>query len=81
MLMGYIFAWSTWRNEPNGSDVAGSLGTVLGGAVLQFLERLGPCEEKMALYIIGLVVGYIVYLIILKFNGADKLSWPEFAGI
>lgn len=67
LLMGYVFAWSTRRNEPNGSDVAGLLGTVLGGTVLQFLDRL-HCEEKMALYIIGLVVGYIVYLLILKLN-------------
>lgn len=68
LLMGYIFAWSTRRNEPNGSDVAGLLGTVLGGTILQFLDRLGPCEEKMALYIIGLVVGYVIYLILLKLN-------------
>lgn len=67
LLMGYVFAWSTRRNEPNGSDIAGVLGTVLGGTVLQFLDRL-QCEEKMALYIIGLVVGYVLYLILLKFN-------------
>lgn len=68
LLMGYIFAWSTRRNEPNGTDIAGILGIVLGGTVLQFLDRLGGCEEKFALYLIGLVAGYVVYLILLKAN-------------
>lgn len=68
LLMGYIFAWSTRRNEPNGTDIAGVLGTVLGGTILQFLDRLGGCEEKFALYLIGLVIGYVIYLVLLKSN-------------
>jgi len=70
LLMGYVLAWSTRRNEPNGTDVAGLLGTVLGFTIIEFLTRL-KCDEGFALYLIGLVVGYVLYLILLKFN------WPK----
>jgi hypothetical protein len=67
LFIGYIFAWSTRRNEPNGSDVAGLLGIILGGTLLQIIDRL-HCENGLALYLIGLAIGYVVYIALLKFN-------------
>lgn len=70
LFIGYIFAWSTRRNEPNGTDIAGLLGTILGGTLLQIIDRL-KCENGLALYLIGLAAGYVIYLILLKIN------WPS----
>lgn len=69
LFIGYIFAWSTRRNEPNGSDVAGLLGTILGGTILQMVDKL-HCEDGLPLYLIGLAVGYVLYIFLLK------MSWP-----
>lgn len=70
LFIGYIFAWSTRRNEPNGSDVAGLLGTILGGTILQMVDKL-HCDEGLPLYLIGLAVGYVLYIFLLKMN------WPN----
>lgn len=67
VLIGYVFAWSTRRNEPNAMDVAGLLATIVGGSIITMLSDL-QCPERTALYLIGLVIGYVVYLIVLKYN-------------
>jgi lysozyme len=67
VLMGYVFAWSTRRNEPNAIDVAGLIATIAGGTVVSSLSELN-CPERLSLYLIGMVVGYLVYLIVLKLN-------------
>jgi xanthosine utilization system XapX-like protein len=69
LFIGYVFAWSTRRNEPNGTDVAGLLGIILGGTLLQVVDKI-HCENALPLYLIGMAVGYVIYIILLKVN------WP-----
>lgn len=65
LLLGYVFAWSTRRPEPNGTEVASLVSTVLGGTVLQLLNQI-DCQDRLAIYIIGVAVGYALYLIVLQ---------------
>jgi hypothetical protein len=69
LFMGYIFAWTTRRNEPSGTDVAGLLATIFSGTLIQMVDRL-ECADRLPLYLIGVAVGYAIYLLLLK------LSWP-----
>lgn len=69
LLLGWVFAWSTRRPEPTGQEVAALVSTVLGGAILQLLNQI-DCPERLPIYIIGVAVGYALYLIVLRRNFA-----------
>lgn len=71
LLLGYVFAWSSKASDPkpSGNEIAGLLGTVLGGAALQLLNQI-DCPERLPIYIIGVALGYLLYLVLLNFK------WP-----
>lgn len=63
--MGYIFGWATRRSEPSSTDFAAILGIILGGTALNVINQI-DCPEKLPLYLIGIAVGYVLYLVVLK---------------
>jgi hypothetical protein len=70
LLAGYLFAYSSRKEQPNGGELAALFGTVLGGASLQLLDKFSQCAEAFPLYVIGVTVGYLVYVVILQ------IKWP-----
>ncbi|MGH9554124.1 MAG: hypothetical protein ACRD3W_32400 [Terriglobales bacterium] len=67
LLMGYVFAYASRTTAPNGNEVASLLGTVLGGTATSFLANL-HCDQALPIYVIGVAVGYLVYVFLLAQN-------------
>ncbi|MGH9553290.1 MAG: hypothetical protein ACRD3W_28170 [Terriglobales bacterium] len=79
LLMGYVFAYSSRNAQPNGSEVASLLGTVLGGTATSFLANL-HCDQALPIYIIGVAAGYLVYVFLLAQNWAKVQINMNMAG-
>jgi hypothetical protein len=68
VLLGYAFAYSARQQQPNANEVAALLGTVLGGSALSLVSKFDQCADAFPLYVIGVAVGYLLYLLALKGN-------------
>lgn len=68
LLLGYLFAYSGRQQQPNANEIAGLLGTVLGGGALSLIEQFKQCGDALALYVIGVAVGYALYVFVLQRN-------------
>lgn len=70
LLAGYLFAYSSRQEQPSGNELAALFGTVLGGAGLQLITKFADCADAFPLYVIGVTVGYLLYVVILQ------IKWP-----
>ena len=68
LFLGYVFAHSSRQQQPNGNEIAALFGTVLGGGALNMIEQFRECHNAFALYVLGVVIGYIIFVFILKRN-------------
>ena len=67
LFLGYIFAWSTRNQQPSATEFTTLFSTLLSGTVITLLGQL-QCPYVLPIYIIGAVLGYIIYLILLYFH-------------
>ncbi len=70
LLAGYLFAYSSRQDKPNGNELAALFGTVLGGTALNLIDKFKECPGALPLYVIGVAVGYVVYV------GLLQIKWP-----
>lgn len=70
LLAGYLFAYSSRQEKPTGTELAGLFGTVLGGTALTLINKFSECAEALPLYVVGIAVGYLLYILLLRMN------WP-----
>lgn len=70
LFAGYIFAYSARSEKPNGNEIAALFGMVLGGSTLTLLDKFVDCHDALPLYVIGVAVGYVMYVFVLRRNWA-----------
>ncbi len=73
LMLGYILSWSTRRQEPSAIDAAALIGTAFGGTILTVVDKLN-CPQALPIYIIGLGIGFSLYLIALRYHWTKVLQ-------
>lgn len=66
-MLGYLFGWTTRNQQPSATEFTTLFSTILGGTVLTLLGQL-QCPYVLPVYIIGVVAGYVIYLVLLHFH-------------
>ncbi len=67
LLMGYVFAWTSKTQTPNGGEVASLIGTVFGGAAISTIQQFQSANALPA-YCIGAAAGFALYIVLVQFN-------------
>ena len=66
LFLGYMFAYSARQQQPSGNEIAALFATVLGGSALTLINQFQQCAEALPLYVIGVAIGYVLYVFVLK---------------
>lgn len=70
LLAGYLFAYSSRQEKPTGTELAALFGTVLGGTALTLIDKFKECAAALPVYVIGVTIGYLAYILLLRMNWA-----------
>jgi hypothetical protein len=70
LFLGYMFAYSARQQQPSGNEIAALFATVLGGSALTLINQFQQCADALPLYVIGVAIGYVLYVFVLKRNWA-----------
>ena len=62
LMLGYVFSWSLRKPEPQDTEVATLVSTVFSGVIMEMVGKL-ECKEALPIYMIGVTVGFVIYLI------------------
>ena len=69
ILLGYLFSWSLRKSEPQDTEVATLVSTVFSGTIMETIGKL-QCKEALPIFMIGVVAGFVIYLIALRMKWA-----------
>lgn len=67
LVLGYVFSWSVRTTKPGVGEIGSLIATILGGAITPSLP-ITNCENSMTFYLLGLAVGFFLYILMVRFN-------------
>lgn len=67
LVLGYVFSWSVRTSKPGMGEIGSLIAIIFGGAITPSLP-IAQCENSMTYYLLGLAVGFFLYILMVRFN-------------
>lgn len=67
LVLGYVFSWSVRSTKPGIGEIGSLVAILFGGTVTPSLPIV-QCQNAMTFYLLGLAVGFFIYILMVRFN-------------